>query len=107
MARYDPTKNTFTHGNLNEPLSVISRAANLLVLVPSSEVEDPDTVAQVYDLSAGALLPEIKPLAIWLKWLYYVDDVNPPRPWTPDEERLQVESYKAEERARAAARAGE
>jgi hypothetical protein len=107
MSPIDITRNPMREGNLKGPLSIVAQALSYLLIVPTKGVDDPDTEAQIYDMHAKKLLPQIKPIGIWLKFLYGIDEVYPPAPWTPEEEQRRVATYEIAERARAAAQAEE
>lgn len=50
------------------------------IIVEAAGVNDPMAPAQVWEPGRG--YSEVKPLGVWLKFLYYLDAVIPPYPWT-------------------------
>jgi hypothetical protein len=105
MAIIDNTQNPMRFGHLKGPLSIIATGPGVLLLVQQSETNNPNAMAQVYDLHDEKLVEELKPIGIWLKFMYYVEEVVPARLWTPDEERRQIENYTEIQKARARAAA--
>ena len=93
-------------GNLEGPLVIVAMNDQTLILVKKEDATDPMADAQLFELDQGPegeFFDQIKPLAIWLKFMFGVDVVEPAIAWTEQERTLRVEAYKAAEKARAAA----
>lgn len=98
----DP-RTMFRDGNLEGPLVIVAAGPGELLVVQKGKENDPSAEAQMFQLDRGQMLEEIKPLAIWFKFLYYVDDIDPPILLTEHEKRFRYEAYHAAKRAREAA----
>lgn len=96
-------RNPQRQGNLEGPLMIVAAGPAELFVVRAEDVDDPHADAQMYELDQGAMVDQIKPLPIWLKFMYYVDGVVPAVPFTPAETKFRVEAYQAAKRAREAA----
>ncbi|TXH11113.1 MAG: hypothetical protein E6R03_14660 [Hyphomicrobiaceae bacterium] len=64
---------------LKEPL-LIARNDAVLVLAEADFQENPMTNAQLWRVGSG--YSEVQPLGVHLKFLYYLEDVIPPQPWS-------------------------
>lgn len=99
-------KNPFREGNLNGPLVIVAIGPSEVLLVQKGKEGDPMAEAQMYEMDRGengGLLEEIKPLGVWLKYLFGVDVVKPVIPWTEQERLYRQEVYKAAQKARESA----
>lgn len=90
-------------GNLEGPLLVVMEGPAELFVIQASEVKNSWADAQMFELDANAMLDQIKPLPQWLKFMYGVEEVTPPVPFTERLVALKVEAYKAAKAARQAA----
>lgn len=97
------TKSPFRQGNLEGPLLIIAAGPAELFLVRVGDEDDPDAECQMYELDHAALFDQIKPFSVWLKFMYYVDGVVPPVPFSEAEAAQRVRVYQAAKRARDAA----
>lgn len=70
------------------------------LVVHERDVDNPHADAQVFHASTGILLDQIKPLGIWLKFMYYMEGIIPPVAFTPEEAQQRVRTYQAAKRAR-------
>lgn len=92
-------------GNLEGPLMIIAKGPSELFVVRVGDENDPMADCQMYELDVPGMMAQIKPLGVWLKFMYNVDGVVPPVPFTEDEAERHVMIYEALKRARAAAAA--
>lgn len=96
-------RNRFRNGNLEGPLVIIAASESTLLLVRQEEANDPMADCQMFELDQEPpLFEEIKPLGVWLKFMYGMDVINPV-PFTEQEKALRLEAYRAAQRAREAA----
>src|SRR6187431_3159591 len=75
----------FWQGNLRGSLMIVAESDTDLYLVHEDDIYNPWADTQLYDKARGELSNEIRPLAIWLKFMYYVVELDPPVPFTPEE----------------------
>ena len=59
---------------------VVARAGDLVLLVSGDDLDNRDTPAQTWEPGEG--FSATKPLQIWFKFLYYIELVKPPEPWS-------------------------
>jgi hypothetical protein len=97
------SRNPQRQGNLKGPLVIVAANDSTLFLVRAQDADDPLADAQIYDLEGAELFDQIKPLAIWFKFMYYVDKLDPPVPFTEHERTFRLAAYRAAKRAREAA----
>lgn len=64
---------------LQNPVVVYTDDDDEVVLIAADGINDPMTPAQTWEPGEG--YSEVKPLGVWLKFLYYLEEVNPPTPW--------------------------
>lgn len=69
---------------VKEPAVVIGESEDSLLIVSAADAEnaDPMALAQRFDKDNNELSEQAFPVAQWMKWLYYVEEVSPPRPFT-------------------------
>ena len=58
---------------------VIASSVDVAVIVSAADVDNVDAPAQLYVPGDG--YSQVKPLQVHLKWLYIINDINPPEPW--------------------------
>ena len=63
---------------LTNPVA-IAVAADTWVIISRQGIDDPMTPAQLW--SPGNGYGDVQPLGVHLKWLYYLEYLEPPRPW--------------------------
>ena len=76
---------------MNHPLSLtnpfeVARSGDAVLLVAQSnlaQLRSIETQAQIWQPGEG--YSEAQPLQVMLKFLYYVEDTIPPRPWVEPE----------------------
>ncbi len=90
-------------GNLEGPLMLVGGNGVQFLVMRKGDEQNPDGDAQLFTASDGVLLDQIKPIGVWLKFLYLIEGIVPPVPFTKEEAVLRVAAYKAAQRARAAA----
>lgn len=88
-------------GTLPGPLIIVAIGPSELLLVQEKDAINPQADAMLYELDLDRLLEEIKPLSLWLKFLYGLDLIIPPVLWNEEERKLRVSSYEARIRAKA------
>lgn len=92
--------NRMRKGNLEGPLVIVAASSQILLLVRAQDAQNPEADAQIYDLSKGEKLDQIKPIGVWHKFLFYMEDVEPPVRFTEEERKFRVAAYQAAARAR-------
>lgn len=70
---------------IKQPLIIIGESDSILLLASKGGPDDPMANAVIYDKTAGTIGPEVWPAAVWLKFLYYVQEVDPPVDFTEQE----------------------
>jgi hypothetical protein len=63
---------------LTNPL-LVARSGGTAIIVSADDADNPMADAQVWRRDTG--YGSVKPLQVYLKFLYYVEDVIPPVPW--------------------------
>lgn len=63
---------------LPDPL-LVARSGKTSVIIGSDGLSDPMTDAQLWSQERG--YSDVQPLGVHLKWLHYLEEVNPPQPW--------------------------
>lgn len=63
---------------LTDPV-VVARSGDMVLIANGDVISNLDTDAQTWTPVEG--YSEVKPLQVWLKFLYYLNEVNPPVPW--------------------------
>lgn len=63
---------------IDKPM-IVARSGPAVLLVSAENLSDPMADCQKWDKQDG--YSDIKPLGVWLKFLYYLEEVNPPEPW--------------------------
>lgn len=63
---------------LTDPV-IVARNGDMALIASGDVVTNLDTDAQTWSPEEG--YSEVKPLQVWLKFLYYLDEVQPPQPW--------------------------
>lgn len=63
---------------LKDPL-VVATSANMWLIADRDFATNLRANAQTWSAADG--YSEAKPLQVWLKFLYYLEEVNPPYPW--------------------------
>lgn len=58
---------------------IVARSGDMVLIANGDVVDNLDTDAQAWTPTEG--YSEVKPLQVFLKFLYYLDEVNPPAPW--------------------------
>lgn len=58
---------------------IVAHNGDMVLLANGDVVSNFDTDAQTW--SPGEGYSSVKPLQVWLKFLYYLEEVNPPQPW--------------------------
>lgn len=58
---------------------VIARDTDAVLLVSADDLGNPMAPAQTW--APGEGYSDVKPLGVWLKFLYYLAEVNPPEKW--------------------------
>lgn len=66
---------------LEQPVVVVAESPDFLLLMNQGDAEALDQMAMAQIISKTDNMPSEKmlPLAQWLKWLYYLEEVSPPR----------------------------
>lgn len=64
---------------LSNPVVVARNGDFVLLVSGDDDLKDINTLAQTYAPDEG--YSATKPLQVWLKFLYYLEEVNPPEPW--------------------------
>lgn len=59
--------------------AIVARSGDMVLIANGDVLDNLDTDAQTWAPTEG--YSEVKPLQVWLKFLYYLDEVNPPEPW--------------------------
>ena len=65
--------------DLTNPL-LIARSGRTMIIVSGDDRGNPMTGAQLWTPGEG--YSEVKPLQVHLKFMYYIEDVDPPEPWS-------------------------
>lgn len=65
--------------NLDQPM-LVARSADISVIAEADHARNPMTDAQLWSTAEG--YSAVRPLAVHLKFLYYIELVDPPAPWT-------------------------
>lgn len=63
---------------LTDPV-VVARSGDLVLIANGDVLDNLDTDAQTWTADVG--YSEAKTLQVWLKFLYYLEEVSPPEPW--------------------------
>ena len=63
---------------LANPL-LVARSGKTSVIISNAGLNDPMTDAQLWSQERG--YSAVQPLGVHLKWLHYIDEVNPPESW--------------------------
>lgn len=58
---------------------IVARTDNVALIAKGDVPDNPNTDAQTWSATEG--YSEVKPLQVWLKFLYYLEPVDPPVPW--------------------------
>lgn len=58
---------------------VVYRSGQSVLLVSAKKIDDPMADCQTWHPRDG--YSEVKPLGVWLKFLYYLEEVTPPEKW--------------------------
>lgn len=98
-------ENPFREGNLEGQLVIIAVGPSFLLVVRQGEADDPMAETQMYEMDRGedgGFLEEIKPLGVWLKYMYGAEVINPIL-FTERERALRQGAYQSAKRAREAA----
>ena len=61
---------------LTKPM-IVAKSGPAVLLTEGGALDDAD--AQTWSPTEG--YSEVKPLQVWLKFLYYLEEVDPPEPW--------------------------
>lgn len=64
---------------LTDPV-VVARGTGLVLLANGDVADDDNTDAQTWTAEDG--YSDVKPLQVFFKFLYYIEQVDPPEPWT-------------------------
>lgn len=64
---------------INQPM-IVARSGKSVLLVGADNLTDPMADCQKWHPAEG--YGDVKPLGVWLKFLYYLVEVNPPEEWT-------------------------
>lgn len=64
---------------LDNPV-LVGITGDLRLIASGDVLANPNTDAQTWSERDG--YSEVQPLQVWLKFLYYIEAVNPPEPWT-------------------------
>lgn len=64
---------------LKQPL-LVARNDVVSVLAEADYADNPMTAAQLW--RGGEGYSDVQPLGVHLKWLYFLEDVIPPQPWS-------------------------
>lgn len=63
---------------LTDPV-IVARNGDMVLITSGDVATNLDTDAQTWSLEEG--YSEVKPLQMFLKFLYYLEEVRPPQPW--------------------------
>lgn len=58
---------------------IVARSGDMVLIANGDVLDNLDTDAQTWTPTEG--YSEAKSLQVFLKFLYYLDEVNPPEPW--------------------------
>lgn len=58
---------------------LVARSGDTAIIVSGDDTDNPMTDAQLWTPGEG--YSDLQPLQVHLKFMYYLDDVLPPRPW--------------------------
>ncbi len=64
---------------LTDP-TLVARDGDDHLIAAGDYRENPMTNSQLWSKERG--YSEVKALQVWFKWLPYLEEVNPPQPWT-------------------------
>lgn len=63
---------------LTDPV-IVARGSGRVLLANGDVANNDNTDAQTWTAEDG--YSQVRPLQVWFKFLYYIEEVNPPQPW--------------------------